>query len=130
MTASSTFVQDDRDGLLSPEGDGSSVKRANALSARISTVLSTSYADTEIRQALRLFELRHSQGGSDASYGSSDLKALAEKEVVDSNAQVVDDFGHVAAVSYKFRSAHRCPNVLANVETATQEGRLASGQAE
>ncbi|KPI42984.1 Conserved oligomeric Golgi complex subunit 6 [Cyphellophora attinorum] len=97
MTASSTFVQDDRDGLLSPEGDGSSVRRANALSARISTVLSTSYADTEIRQALRLFELRQTQGGSNASYGSSDLKALAEKEVVDSNAQVVDDFGHVAA---------------------------------
>jgi conserved oligomeric Golgi complex subunit 6 len=104
MTTSSILIQDDRDGLLAAEGDGSSVKRANALSARISSVLSTSYADTEIRQALRLFELRQGQASSDSSYGSGDLKALAEKQVIDSNAQVVDDFGHVAAVSHNARS--------------------------
>lgn len=90
-------IQDDYDGFLSPEIDGSSGKRATALSAKISSALSTSYADSEIREALRLFDLRRAQTNNNDSYG---LKALAEKEVIDSNAQVIDDFGHVAAVRH------------------------------
>ena len=83
---------DDFESPLSPDGASSSSRRANALSMRISTVLSSSYADSELREALRLFDQRRAQPGNN-------LKALAEKEVIDSNAQIVDDFGHVAAVS-------------------------------
>jgi conserved oligomeric Golgi complex subunit 6 len=83
------------DGLLSPADDGSSSKRANALSTKLTTVLSTPYADSEIREALRLFDLQNL--GADEQNGRN-LKALAEKEVIDANARIVDDFGSVAEV--------------------------------
>jgi conserved oligomeric Golgi complex subunit 6 len=84
------------DDPLSPLDDGSSSKRANALSTKLTTVLSTPYADSEIREALRLFDLQDL--GADEQNGRN-LKALAEKEVIDANARIVEDFGSVAEVS-------------------------------
>jgi hypothetical protein len=88
-----------RDGLngpLSPGDDSAASKRATALSTKLASVLSTPYADSEIREALRLFDLR--QVPSD-DWSRQNLKGLAEKEVIECDARIVDDFGHVAEVS-------------------------------
>lgn len=93
-----SLSRDTLDSPLSPGEEGFATKRATALSTKLATVLSASYADSEIREALRLFDIRDVQPGE---WSSHNLKALAEREVIDANARIVDDFGHVAEVGAK-----------------------------
>ncbi len=86
---------------LSPSVDPLSSKRANALTAKLTNVLSSSYADSEIREALRLLEL---QGRHNDEAFRRNLKFDAQKEVIDANARIVKDFGKVAEVSNPFPS--------------------------
>lgn len=77
--------------------DGTPAKRNTALGTKLTSVLSSSYADYEIRDALRLLDERGVQNDEETRRS---LKAYAQKEVIDSNAEIVDDFGHVAEVCY------------------------------
>ncbi|RMZ83217.1 hypothetical protein DV738_g1289, partial [Chaetothyriales sp. CBS 135597] len=80
--------------LLSPSaGDSLASRKASALSTKLATVLSSSYADSEIREALRLLDLRQ---GADHENIRHNLKASVQKEVIDANARILDDFGQVA----------------------------------
>ncbi|KIX00763.1 uncharacterized protein Z518_09828 [Rhinocladiella mackenziei CBS 650.93] len=81
------------DSPISPSGDGLPSKRTNALSTKLTSVLSSSYADYEIRDALRLLDERGVQNDEETR---RNLKANAQKEVMDCNAKIVDDFGQVA----------------------------------
>ena len=89
------------DGLASQgvdtEVDGSWSRKANALSTKLATVLSSSYADSEIREALRLLDLRDTRNDEDLRRS---LRFIAQKEVIDANARIVDDFGQVAEVCH------------------------------
>ena len=69
-------------------------RRGNALANKVTSVLSSSYADSEIREALRLFDIRHTSNDEYAI----DLRYEAQKEVIDANARIVDDFAKVAKV--------------------------------
>lgn len=82
---------------LSPSGDTLSSKKANALSTKLATVLSSSYADSEIREALRVLDLRDIRNDDSVR---RNLQLAAHKEVIDANARVVADFGHVAEVCF------------------------------
>ncbi len=82
----------------SGEGFASS-RRTNALSTKLTSVLSSSYADPEIRDALRLLDARGLQNDEETR---RNLKAAAQREVIDANAKIVDDFGQVAEVSRWF----------------------------
>lgn len=87
------------DSPLTPGGDdfaasSSSSKRTTALSTKLTSVLSSSYADHEIRDALRLLD---SQGLKNDDSARRNLKANAQREVIECNARIVDDFGVVAA---------------------------------
>jgi len=76
------------------DNDGSSTRRGNALSNKLTSVLSSSYADSEIRDALRLYDARYGgKVGKDV-----DLKYEAQKEVIEANGRIVDDFSKVAKV--------------------------------
>lgn len=88
------FHAGDLDSPLSPE-EGLSSKRTNALTTKLTSVLSSSYADPEIRHALRLLDARGVQNDEDTRRG---LKANAHREVIECNAKIVDDFGRVAEV--------------------------------
>ncbi|KAK5957699.1 Golgi transport complex subunit 6 [Knufia fluminis] len=93
-TSASAF----RNHSLSYEADalgdnGSSARRGNALSNKLTSVLSSSYADSEIRDALRLYDSRYGQDEADTNH---DLKYQAQKEVIEANARIVDDFSKVA----------------------------------
>ena len=85
------------DSPLSPTGDPLSSRKANALSTKLATVLSSSYADSEIREALRLLDVRDVQNEEELR---RDLKADAQKAVIDVNARIVDDFSQVADVGH------------------------------
>lgn len=85
-------------------GDAAQNRRGNTLSNRLTSVLSFSYADTDIRNALRLYDARYGnkQIGEDL-----DLKYEAQKEVIEANARIVDDFSKVAQVCIEtFRGEH------------------------
>lgn len=70
-------------------------RRGNALTNKLTRVLSSSYADTEIRDALRLFDARYGHKGGDDDL---DLRYEAQREMIEANAQIVNDFSRVAEV--------------------------------
>jgi len=72
-------------------------QRSNALSNRLTSVLSASYADSDIRDALETLSLR---GVHNTAETRRQLRLDVQKEVVDCNAEVVRDFGKVAEVSW------------------------------
>lgn len=71
-------------------------QRSNALSNRLTSVLSVSYADSDIRDALETLSLR---GVHNTAEVRRQLRLDVQKEVVDCNAEIVRDFGNVAEVS-------------------------------
>ena len=75
--------------------DSLTSRKASALSSKLANVLSFSYTDAETREALRLLDLRKDQTQQSVR---SNLKSNVQKEVIDANGRVVDDFGEVAEV--------------------------------
>lgn len=73
------------------------VQRSNALSNRITSVLSASYADSDLRDALETLSLR---GIHNTAETRRQLRLDVQKEVIDCNAEIVRDFGKVAEVSF------------------------------
>jgi hypothetical protein len=65
------------------------------LSNRLTSVLSASYADSDIRDALETLSVR---GIHNTAETRRQLRLDVQKEVVDSNAEIVRDFGNVAEV--------------------------------
>ncbi|KAL4920312.1 oligomeric Golgi complex subunit 6 [Aspergillus aurantiobrunneus] len=68
-------------------------QRSNALSNRLTSVLSVSYADSDIRDALETLSLR---GVHNTAEVRRQLRLDVQQEVVDCNAEIVRDFGNVA----------------------------------
>ncbi|KAI1751110.1 oligomeric Golgi complex subunit 6 [Xylaria castorea] len=82
-------------GPLSPgmsPGSGQ-INRTNPISSKITSVLSTSYADSEFREALALLDAR---GISNSAETRRQLRLDIQKEVIDSNGQIIGEFGRVA----------------------------------
>lgn len=77
----------------SPAGD--SAPRQSALSNKITSVLSTSYADLDIRDTLEILDRR---GFQNTSVARRQLRLDVQKEVMDCNAEIIRDFGQVAEV--------------------------------
>lgn len=77
------------------DNEGSVAKRGNALSNKLNSVLSSSYADTETRDALRLLDTRYN---AQDLQGDFDLKYESQKEVIEANGKIIDDFSQVAKV--------------------------------
>ncbi|KAI8950200.1 oligomeric Golgi complex subunit 6 [Xylaria longipes] len=82
-------------GPLSPgmsPGSGQA-NRTNPMSSKITSVLSTSYADSEFREALALLDAR---GISNSAETRRQLRLDIQKEVIDGNGQIIGEFGRVA----------------------------------
>ncbi|THC95147.1 hypothetical protein EYZ11_005390 [Aspergillus tanneri] len=75
-------------------------QRSNPLSNRLTSVLSASYADSDIRDALETLSLR---GVHNTAEVRRQLRLDVQKEVVDSNAEIVRDFGKVAETCEEMR---------------------------
>ena len=94
---SSLSAQPDDYGALSAQGvlNPTAGKGANSLSSKVSTVLSASYADTEFRESLALLDDR---GIHSTSETRRKLRLDLQKEVIDSNGEIIDEFAKVAQV--------------------------------
>ncbi|KAK0610477.1 oligomeric Golgi complex subunit 6 [Bombardia bombarda] len=68
-------------------------KGPNPLSSKVASVLSTSYADTEFREALTLLDERGLQNTPDTR---RKLRLDLQKEVIDSNGEIINEFAKVA----------------------------------
>ena len=71
--------------------------KSNALSNKISTVLSASYADSEIREALRTLDEKSIKNSAETR---RKLRLNVQKEVIERNGDIIKDFGHVAEVRF------------------------------
>ncbi|KAL9006382.1 MAG: hypothetical protein Q9188_000856 [Gyalolechia gomerana] len=72
---------------------GPASQRSNALSNKLTGVLSISYTDSEIRDALHLLDLKKAQNTPNLRRR---LRLDLQKEVIDCNGSIVQDFGQVA----------------------------------
>lgn len=69
--------------------------RSNPLSAKVTGVLSASYADSDIRDALMLLDKRSLENNPETR---RQLRLDVQKEVIESNGDIIREFGHVAEV--------------------------------
>ncbi len=74
---------------------GTASRGANALSTRITSVLSASYADLEIRDAIETLDAREVQNTAETR---RQIRLQVQKEVIQCNGEIVKDFGEVAEV--------------------------------
>lgn len=70
-------------------------QRSNALSNKISSVLSASYADLEIREVLKTLDAKDIQNNAETRRR---LQLDVQKDVIECNGGIVKEFGHVAEV--------------------------------
>ncbi|KAL2179421.1 oligomeric Golgi complex subunit 6 [Thermothelomyces heterothallicus CBS 202.75] len=68
-------------------------KAASPLSSKVTIVLSSSFADTEFREALALLDERGIQNTEETR---RQLRLDLQKEVIDSNGEIIDEFAKVA----------------------------------
>lgn len=93
ITRKASGLNDGLDSLTSP----SSVQalRNNPLSSKVTSVLSASYADSDIRDALSLLDKRNLENNAETR---RQLRLDVQKEVIESNGDIIREFGHVAEV--------------------------------
>jgi len=70
--------------------------RSSALSNKLTSVLSTSYNDLEIRDALETLDRRGIKNSAETRRG---LRLNLQREVIECNGDIIKDFGVVAEVS-------------------------------
>ena len=76
-----------------PLTPSSAAPRSNALQNRITSVLSASYADLEIRDALGAYDERKLTNTAEAR---RNLRLDVQEELIQCNGEIVQDFGQVA----------------------------------
>ncbi|KUJ14798.1 oligomeric complex COG6 [Mollisia scopiformis] len=81
------------DGLETPTSPTSAQPRSNPLATKVTSVLSASYADSDIRDALNLLDIRGTQNHSETR---RQIRLDVQKEVIESNGDIIREFGHVA----------------------------------
>ena len=90
-------LRDNYEDSLEP---GNLPQRSIALSNKLSSVLSASYADAEIRDGLRNLDQRGIQNTPEVR---RNLRLDLQKEVIDRNGEIIKDFGQVAEVCLPVR---------------------------
>lgn len=78
-----------------PHGSASSSVKVSAVSSKITTLLSSSFADSDVRDAVAILDARGVTNGAETR---RNLRQDAQKEVIDCNAEIVADLGKVAEV--------------------------------
>ncbi|PBP26153.1 hypothetical protein BUE80_DR002923 [Diplocarpon rosae] len=81
------------DGIESPNSPLSIQPRSNPLASKVTSVLSASYADSDIRDALALLDKRCTENNAETR---RQLRLDVQKEVIESNGNIIKEFGHVA----------------------------------
>ncbi len=95
MNGNANSTVDLADGFEGRLTTSSLPQRSNALSNRVANVLSASYADTEIKDALDILDKKEIQNTPEIRRR---LRLDVQKEVIEYNGAIVKDFGHVSEV--------------------------------
>lgn len=74
---------------------GQSAARNNALAVKATSVLSAPYADSDIKDALDLLDKKGIENNAETR---RQLRLDVQKEVIESNGDIIREFGHVAEV--------------------------------
>jgi hypothetical protein len=101
-------IESPYDGTATPStpfGSASSSTKASAISSKITTLLSSSFADADIRDALAILDARGVKNNAETR---RNLRQDAQKEIIDCNAEIVADFGTVAEVWHLTSSSALC----------------------
>jgi conserved oligomeric Golgi complex subunit 6 len=101
-------IESPHDGTATPStpfGSASSSTKASAISSKITTLLSSSFADADIRDALAILDARGVKNNAETR---RNLRQDAQKEIIDCNAEIVADFGTVAEVWHLTSSSALC----------------------
>ncbi|KAF1945825.1 oligomeric complex COG6 [Clathrospora elynae] len=120
---SASYLQE-RGTPASQNGISAPVSRgANALSSRIASVLSASYADLDIRDALETLDDRGIQNTAETR---RQLRLDVQKDVIQCNGEIVRDFGLVAEQLKRIGTAisslnSYCADMRGHISAANQE---------
>lgn len=103
MASGSVFAQMEtglNDGFETPpSSSGSHAARGNPLSVKATSVLSAPYTDSDIRDALGLLDQRGLDNNAETR---RQLRLDVQREVIESNGDIIREFGHVAEVCTAF----------------------------
>ncbi|KAF2724172.1 oligomeric complex COG6 [Polychaeton citri CBS 116435] len=110
--------------ILSPKSPtGGTLPRSNALQNRITSVLSQSYADLDIRDSLSLLDRRDLHNTPDTR---RNLRLDVQAELIQCNGEILADFGQVAAqlrhIGATIKDLNRsCSEIRKRVDAANRE---------
>ena len=76
-------------------GSDANVLKASAPSVRITSVLSASYADSDVREALQTLDRQNLRNTPETRRR---FRLDIQKELIQRNGMIIQDFGHVAEV--------------------------------
>ena len=93
LTRKHSGLSDNGEAPSTPSGVQAS--RSNPLSAKVTSVLSASYADSDLRDALELLDKRNIENSAETR---RQIRLDVQKEVIESNGDIIKEFGHVAEV--------------------------------
>lgn len=119
----SSPTTDGNSSILSPTTPGSAAPKSNALHNRVTSVLSASYADLEIRDALSMLDERGLQNTAETR---RHLRLDVQQELITCNGEVVQDFGRVAEQLKRIGLAvenlnNSCAEIRKHVDAAKRE---------
>jgi hypothetical protein len=84
------------DGIETPSDLGSpQAQRSNPLSSKVTSVLSASYADSDIRDALSLLDRKGVENNAETR---RQMRSNVQKDLIESNGDIIREFGHVSEV--------------------------------
>ena len=108
-----------RDGAKSPvsPSEGAVSGRNTVLSNRLTSVLSQTYADPEIRDTLSILDAR---GVVNDASARRRLRLDAQKEVIECNGAIVQDFGVVGEVMFPAAWMSKSANTFAAIRACWQ----------
>ncbi|KAK4498615.1 hypothetical protein PRZ48_011274 [Zasmidium cellare] len=110
--------------VLSPTAPSTgAAARSSALQNRITSVLSASYADLEIRDALSMLDERGLQNTAETR---RNLRLDVQEELIQCNGEIVQDFGQVAAQLKRIGAAiaslnSSCVEMRKHIDASTRE---------
>lgn len=84
-----------RVGSVSEAATSTPSGRSNALTNKLTSILSASYADLDIKDALEALDARGVKNNADTR---RNLRSDVQKDIIQCNADVIQDFGQVAKV--------------------------------
>ena|SRR5436190_18888925 len=93
-----SFSADRIDGLAASSPfafSGSTVPRSTALSNKLTTILSSSYSDLDIRDALGILDDRKITNSAETR---RQLRLDVQREIIECNGEIIREFGEVAVV--------------------------------